>query len=85
MPSYQYVCTTCNNEFTEFYRSFAAGAEFIDEAPCKQCQGKADRVQSVPLQAALYGSPEGYFRPSPTKRFTTKTVSKEDGNQWSGG
>lgn len=84
MPSYQYVCDTCNTEFTEFYRSFASAAEFIAKAPCVACNAESHRVQSVPFAALLFGNPEGYNKPAASKRFSTK-LAAQSGNEWSGG
>jgi hypothetical protein len=40
----------------------------------------AVKVMSRPLGFGLYGDPAGYDKPSATKRFNTKTVSRKEGN-----
>jgi hypothetical protein len=42
-------------------------------------------VPEVPLPAMFYGNPEGYFKPSATKRYNTKVVSQKEGNSSAAG
>lgn len=60
----------------------------VDESlsrPCTVCGKKSPRITySVPLQAHFYGRPEGYHKPSPTKRHSYKLASK-GGNKDSAG
>src|SRR6266404_9181223 len=36
---------------------------------------------SVPFPAHLLGNPEGWYRPSPQKRHSTKLINRETGNR----
>jgi hypothetical protein len=90
MPFYSYVCDSTVNlplehpgpayVFTVFYKSFAEALPFIEHTKCDLCGWNATRVQEATLPAHLYGDPAGYDKPSPTKRFNTKTVSQKTGN-----
>lgn len=42
---------------------------------CPQCQEMAVMIDSVPLPAHFLGNPEGYHKPSPTKRHSYKHVN----------
>jgi DNA-directed RNA polymerase subunit RPC12/RpoP len=48
---------------------------------CPQCEEMALMQMSVPFPGHFYGNPEGYQKPSPTKRHSTKLVSAKEGNR----
>jgi hypothetical protein len=79
MPLHQFQCE--DNHITEkLFRTFAA-AEGVSEVVCTECGQTAQRIASVPFPGHFYG--EGFYRPSPTKRYNTKLVSQKDGNKHS--
>jgi putative FmdB family regulatory protein len=92
--TYEYECTTCKKRFEKFFRSFSEAQPHEKITDCPHCGVKtvdkdgrkinlfepAKRVPSVPLGFALYGDPAGYSKPSTTKRWSTKTYSRKDGN-----
>lgn len=82
MPFYEYLCDNGMNQhvITKFFKTFSEAEPFIDEI---QCGGHCIFAKRIPSLGsfALYGDPEGYHKPSPTKRFTTKTVSQKEGNK----
>ena len=89
MPFYEYRCTEHRDrpdspassfEFTVFFKTFSEAEEYADQALC-DCGETATRIPSSPLGFGLYGDPTGYSKPSATKRFNTKTVSKYQGNR----
>lgn len=75
MPYYEYRCT-CGSDTEVFYRSIAEGQKH-PTVICSVCGLEAGRVPSVPFPAHLYGNPEGYSKPSPLKRHSTKLASAE--------
>lgn len=79
--TYEYYCDDCKVTFEKFFSGFAAAEKFIEAAECTVCKQLSNRVMSAPLGFGLYGNPEGYDKPSPTKRFNTKTVSQITGNK----
>lgn len=75
----EYRCE--NGHITEeFFRTISAAAE-VATIQCSQCGQMASKIISTPLGFALYGSPEGYYKPSATKRSSTKLVSNVTGNK----
>lgn len=82
MPYYEYQCPE-GHVITEFFRSFSLASSYENSLPCPEHGCASPRVPSTPLPAHLYGNPNGYHNPSPTKRFNTKTVSQKDGNTFS--
>lgn len=83
MPVYEYRCPKCGKLTERFYTSFASASNASSVA-C-QCGALSLRVPSVPLKPHLYGRPDGYHHPSPTKRFSTKVASEIDGNKYTDG
>ena len=83
MPILEFQCAL-GHTTEKLFRSFvaAAGATFIQ---CGECENEAELIASVPYAAHLHGSPEGYYKPSPSKRYSTKLVSQKDGNKHSAG
>lgn len=78
MPFMEYKCS--NGHVTERFFKNIRTAEECHYIECEQCGQRADKIFSVPLGFGLYGDPAGYEKPSVTKRFSTKTVSKKEGN-----
>jgi hypothetical protein len=95
MPYYQYKCKAehlGHDVFEVFFKSFKEAEPFLDSYPtCPKCTEESItqfppqgvRVMSVPMPPHLYGNPDGYHNPSPTKRHSTKLVSVKDGNKYS--
>lgn len=77
--TYEYRCAN-HHEFELFFKSFSAAEPHEKETKC-DCGEVAKRVPSLSLEAHLYGNPSGYSKPSPTKRYSTKLVSKLTGNK----
>jgi len=86
MPIHEFKCDS--GHITErFFKTFEQ-AEGVDFVACDEfvngrlCNRPADRVIfSRTLEPMFYGNPDGYAKPSPTKRFNTKTVSQKEGNK----
>lgn len=79
MPFLEYKCE--NGHVSEhFYKTFAA-AEGQSVMLCSTCNKPAPLIYSVPLGFSLYGNPDGWTHPSPSKRYNTKTVSQKEGNR----
>lgn len=83
MPILEFECSL-GHRSEKFYGTITAG-DRVPHIPCPVCTQDAPKVPSSPLQAHFYGNPDGYDKPSPTKRFNTKTVSQKEGNRYSGG
>jgi hypothetical protein len=94
MPFHVYECSA-GHRTERFFKTISEG-ELYDMIICDACGdeslpggGKkyvlAKKVPSAPLGFGLYGSPEGYDKPSPTKRYSTKLVSRKEGNASSAG
>ncbi len=81
MPIYSYRCSQ-NHEFDIFFKTFSAAGPHENATPC-DCGEWADRVQEQTLEPHFYGDPSAWSKPSPTKRDSTKTVSRITGNQHS--
>ncbi len=80
--TYEYLCKNCHLEFERFYKSMSIASAYESSAQC-DCGAIAVRTPSSPFSAHLYGDPEGYAKPSPTKRHSTKLVSAKTGNKHS--
>jgi hypothetical protein len=80
MPIHEFKCP--NGHMTEkLFVSFAK-AQGVTQIPCVTCQAPSTKQSfSTPLPAHLYGTPDGYYKPSPTKRTTTKAFSGIHGNR----
>ena len=78
MPFYEYACPV-HKTFDRFYKSFIEAEQYLEEAPCPQCKRASSRIVSAPLGFGLYG--EGFYKGSATRRYSTKLVSKKDGNK----
>jgi hypothetical protein len=77
LPYYEYQCG--EGHVTErLFKTFQA-AEGIDWVVCATCAGTADRVLSVPFPAHFHGNPDGFYKPSPQKRFSYSKMT-ERGN-----
>lgn len=84
MPIHEYKCVQ-GHTFEKLFLTFKA-AEEQEVQICPQCRGTSKRLEfSTPYPALLLGNPEGYYKPSPTKRFSYKKVSSIEGNNCSGG
>jgi hypothetical protein len=88
MPYMEYECIL-GHRTEQFYKTISA-AEDAKAIACPKCSELnstkfAVKVPSRPLEAHLYGNPEGYHKPGATKRFNTKTVSQKDGNKYAAG
>ena len=70
MPFYEYLCESSMHShiITKFFKTFGECSEFIDQVKCDGHGCYAVRIPSVG-SFALYGDPEGYHKPSPTKRL----------------
>jgi hypothetical protein len=84
MPIYEYRCPN-GHEFEEFFASFSEARPYEDTIVCQlseECNEIAIRAfLTPPLEAMMYGNPEGYGKPSATKRHNTKLVSQIEGNK----
>lgn len=90
MPIFEYKCSE-GHVFEFFFKTFKE-SEGINRIACHEClllrRGEprriiriAERVEfSTPSEAMFYGNPEGYAKPSATKRHSTKLVSSLEGN-----
>lgn len=75
MPIHQYRCP--EGHITErFFKTFAA-ADDVTITFCEHCEGVGERIISTPLPAMFYGNPDGYHKPSATKRYNTKLVTQK--------
>lgn len=85
--TYEYICEADIEPHVveKFFLSFSSAAPEIDETLCPEHGCVAKRIPSSPFPAHLLGNPNGYHKPSPTKRFNTKTVSQKEGNKYSAG
>lgn len=83
MPIYSHICDD-GHETEVFYLTFRAAEGAVRIVPCKTC-GKPARKQdfSVPAPGQFFGNPDGYYKPSPRKRFSNKLVSQKEGNKHS--
>lgn len=85
MPYYEYVCPV-HGEITKFFPTFSGAEAHINKTNCNvesdgtECGEDSVRIMSVPLPAHFYGNPDGYHKPSPTKRHSNKLVSQKTGN-----
>jgi hypothetical protein len=80
--TYEYRCpfSARKETFEKFFKSFSEAEKYAEFAPCPVCEAESPRVMSATLGFGLYGAPDGYYKPSPTKRFNTKLVSSIEGN-----
>jgi hypothetical protein len=83
MPFLEFECPQ-GHVVEYFCRSISEG-ERLTQVVCGECMTDpptmAKKIISMPLPAHLYGDPQGWSRPSPTKRHSTKLVSKKTGNE----
>lgn len=78
MPILEYECS--NGHVSEtFFKSISEG-EHTPTTVCPLCGLISSKIFSAPLGFGLYGNPEGYSKPSTSRRFNTKTVSQKMGN-----
>lgn len=83
MPIHDYQCAF-GHTFERFFKTFkeAEGVNAIQCEKCLPCRNVATRVEfSVPSEGMFYGNPDGYAKPSATKRYSTKLVSSIEGNK----
>jgi predicted nucleic acid-binding Zn ribbon protein len=80
MPFYEYVCEKNSHHFERFFKTFGAAEEHSETTIC-DCGSTAQRIASVILGVALYGNPDGFEHPSPTKRWSTSHVNQVGGNR----
>ena len=78
MPIHEYQCQA-GHTTEKFFKTFG-DAENTDPIRCTVCGESAERTISAPLQAHLYGDTAGYYKPSPTKRTSYKTMHGKYGN-----
>lgn len=76
MPYYEYACATCGAEVERFFRTIKEGEKF-PVVQCAVCGKDSVRKASLPMPPHLYGRPDGYNKPSPLKRHSTKLASAE--------
>lgn len=75
MPIIEFHCTECNQRFEKLFW-FPEVKDEMYEA-CPKCGKATPRILfSIPLPAHFYGNPEGYHKPSPCKRYSTKLVAQ---------
>lgn len=82
MPIHEYKCS--KGHVTEQLLLSFPEAERVKHKPitCTVCGREAELQEfSVPQPGHFYGNPDGYYKPSPTKRFSTKLVSQKEGNK----
>jgi hypothetical protein len=80
LPIFEYECSAGHITEKLFLTFGAAEKEKSDPIPCKACGESAELKEfSVPRPAMFLGNPDGYHRPSPTKRYSTK-LATEKGN-----
>lgn len=91
MPIYEYECKE-HGRFEVFFTTFSVAQAFEGWTQCmatddlaRLCLEPSPRVMSVPCEAMLYGNPDGYHKPSATKRHSTKLVSSIEGNKGAAG
>lgn len=84
MPIHEYSCEK-GHKFERFFTTFRAADEEQTVTACDEdgCDAVAHRGIGLPFPAMFYGNPDGYHKPSPTKRHSTKLVSAKDGNKHS--
>lgn len=83
MPIHEFQCP--HGHVTERLFMTFTEAEGVHYIECSDCQIDAYRIDSVPAPGIFLGNPDGYHKPSPTKRYSTKLVSQNDGNKHSAG
>jgi len=85
MPIYEYECPE-GHQTTQVFKTFDEAAPHTEAMPCKEdgCTLFALRKWSVPMPGHFYGNPEGYYKPSPTKRTSYK-LAAASGNEGSAG
>jgi len=84
VPIFDYKCPQ-GHVFEKFFKTFKEAEANKRKHPlCPVCAPKfapSELVEfSVPRPAMFYGNPDGWSRPSPTKRHSTKLVSAIEGN-----
>jgi hypothetical protein len=82
VPYLEYRCQE-GHTTEKFFRSITEG-EASPSIQCLACRKPALKIFSIPLPAHFYGNPEGYDKPSPAKRFSTK-LAAQSGNSGSMG
>jgi hypothetical protein len=80
MPIAEFHCLECNITFEKIIQRFAE-YEATKVTTCINC-GKQIPKNEFPttLPPMFFGNPEGYHKPSPTKRHSYKTINKKEGN-----
>jgi Zinc ribbon domain len=83
MPLHEYECRQ-GHRFEKLFLTFKAADDAMSTIGCPTCGGPAKRVEfSVPYPAHFFGAPEGYHKPSPSKRHSYKIASAKHGNKLS--
>lgn len=83
MPFHEFKCLK-GHVTEQMFLTFKA-AEGVVSIQCPTCKGEAVRLDfSVPAPGMFYGNPEGYYKPSPRKRFSNKLAAQK-GNSGSTG
>jgi hypothetical protein len=65
----------------KLFRTFTA-ASGVERIPCPSCLLDAVKIFSTPFPGHFFGSPEGYSKPSPMNRWSTKLAAYK-GNEHS--
>lgn len=82
MPIWSYHCIKCDVKFEEIFLTFKDAEENSQFAKCPKCGKKVQRDEfALPAQhLSFFGSPAGYSKPAPSKRHSTKLMSKKGNN-----
>lgn len=78
-------CKDCNKIEEKLFLGINDAAEINEYCTynrCMHCGGNLYCVEFsiTALPLAFYGSPEGYHKSAPSKRWSTKTIRKDKGN-----
>lgn len=83
MPIIEFFHEPCGVRYEKIFQFKEVTPDMTQ--PCPKCGEEVKRVQfSKTLAPHFYGSPDGFYRPSPTKRHSYK-LAAADGNSSSAG
>lgn len=79
MPIWSYSCKHCTHKFELIFLTFKDAEENSQIAKCPKCGKKVNRDEfALPAQhLSFFGSPDGYHKPAPSKRHSTKLKDKK--------